>query len=274
TDITGKQCTPHSLMWLYNARATTANLVTPENISKGIDSFFIISVDYAFGTNASKAFRAAVAARGGKVVGEVSHPLNSTDFSSYLLQAQASGAKAVVFINSGADLVQLAKQAREFGMMPKQQIFSIGMTISEIEANGLAIMQGMQVVSFYEWNLNERSRAWARAFSARHNGKLPSGPQVATYSFVRHYLRAIEAAGTDDADVVLAKMREMPVNDAFTPSGRLREDGQMIHEMYLVQIKSPAESTGKGDYTRVIQTVPGEMAFQTLAESECPLVKK
>ncbi|HSW18361.1 MAG TPA: ABC transporter substrate-binding protein [Ramlibacter sp.] len=274
TEITGKQCTARSLQWLYNAHATTANVVTRENIAQGMDSFYIVAVDYALGVSMAKAFKTSVAANGGKIVGEVIHPINTTDFSSYLLQAQSSGAKGVLFANGGADLSNIVKQAREFGVPPKQQMLAAGLTTSEIESAGLAAMQGLQAVSFYEWNLNDRSRNWARAFAARHGGKLPSGVQASTYSEVRHYLRAIEAAGTDDADAVLAKMRAMPVDDAFASNGKLREDGQMVHDMYLVRIKGPSESTGKGDYTKVVQTLPGDRAFQTLAQSECPLIRK
>jgi branched-chain amino acid transport system substrate-binding protein len=129
-------------------------------------------------------------------------------------------------------------------------------------------------VSFYEWNLNDTTRAWAKAFGARVNGRIPSGIQASTYSQVRHYLKAVEASGTDDADTVIAKMRATPVNDAFATNGRLREDGQMVHDMYRVRVKKPSESTGKGDYTQVLQTIPGELAFQTLQQSECPMIKK
>jgi len=274
SDITGKSCAARSLQWLYNSYSTAANVITKEDIDRGINSFYIISVDYAMGAGLSKVFRGSMNLKGGKVIGEVSHPLNTTDFSSYLLQAQASGAKAVLLASGGADLGNVTKQAREFGLVPKQLMLAAALTTSEIESNGLSAMQGLQSVSFYEWNANERSRAWARAFQAKHGGKFPSGVHAAVYSQVRHYLNAVEAAGTDDADAVLAKMREIPVDDAFATKAKLREDGQMVHDMYLVHVKSPTESTSKGDYTKIAQVIPGDRAFQTLAQSECPLVKK
>lgn len=274
TELTGKSCTPRSAQWLYNVYATSANVATREDIQGGMDTFFILSVDYALGQNISKVFRAGVAARGGKVVGEVSHPLNTTDFSSYLLQAQASGAKAVLFANGGADLGNAAKQATEFGLPPKQVMLAGAMTTAEVESSGLAAMQDLRAISFYEWNYNDKTRAFATAFSARNKGKTPSGPQASTYSQVRHYLRAIQAAGTDDADAVIAKMRELPVDDGFAINGKLREDGQLVHDMFLVRIKKPAESKGKGDLSQVVRTVPGEQAFQTAAQSECPLLRK
>lgn len=274
TDITGKACTPHALQWLYNAYSTAANVATKDDIAKGMNTFYIIQVDYALGQAVAKVFETGVTARGGKILGKVTHPLNTTDFSSYLLQAQSSGAKAVLFANGGADLANAAKQAREFGLAGKQTLLAGAMTTAEIEASGLEAMQGLQAVSFYEWNINDKSKAWAQAFAKRNGGKLPTGPQAATYSQVLHYLRAIDAIGTDDADAVLAQMRKMPVNDAFTSTGKLREDGQLVHDMYVIRVKKPSESTGKGDYSNVIQVVPSDQAFQTLAQSECPLVKK
>lgn len=274
TELTGKSCTPRSAQWLYNVYATSANVATREDIQQGMDSFFVVSVDYALGQSISKVFRAGVTSRGGKIVGEVSHPLNTNDFSSYLLQAQASGAKGVLLANGGADLGNAAKQATEFGLPPKQVLMAGAMTTAEIESSGLAAMQGLRAVSFYEWNMNDRTRAFARAYAARNKDRIPSGPQASTYSQVRHYLRAVQAAGTDDADAVVAKMRELPVEDGFAVNGKLREDGQMVHDMFLVKVKSPAESKGRGDYTQILRTIPGDQAFQTPAQSECPLLRK
>jgi len=274
TELTGKSCTPRSAQWLYNVYATSANVATREDVQQGLDSFFILSVDYALGQSISKVFRAGVAAKGGKVVGEVSHPLNTTDFSSYLLQAQASGAKGVLLANGGADLGNAAKQATEFGLPARQVLLAGAMTTAEIESSGLAAMQGLRAVSFYEWNFSDRTQAFARAFAAKNKDRMPSGPQASTYSQVRHYLRAVQALGTDDADAVIAKMRELPVDDAFAVNGRLREDGQLVHDMFLIRVKKPSESKGKADYTQVLRTIPGEQAFQTPAQSECPLLRK
>ena len=273
TAITGAACTPHSIQWMYNGFATTANLVTKEDIDAGLDSFFIIAVDYALGKAVTNAFKSAIVPKGVTVVGEVRHPLGTSDFSSYLLQAQASGAKALL-ANGGPDLSSAIKQAAEFHLSPKMRIFAAAMTTSEIEADRQAVMQGVREVSFYEWNRDELARKWAETFAARSGGKLPVGSQAATYSQVRAYLKAVEAAGTDDADAVLEKMKSMPINDAFAENGHLRDDGQMVHDMFVVEVKSPEQSKGKGDYTTILQRIPGDVAFQTAAQSECPSFKK
>ena len=274
TAITGAACTPHSIQWMYNGFATTANLVTKQDIDAGLDSFFIIAVDYALGKAVTNAFKTAIVPKGVTVVGEVRHPLGASDFSSYLLQAQASGAKALLLANGGQDLSTAIKQAAEFQLSPKMRIFAAAMTTSEIEADGQAVMQGVREVSFYEWNRDEVARKWAESFAARAGGKLPVGSQAATYSQVRAYLKAVEATGTDDADTVLEKMKSMPINDAFAENGHIRDDGQMVHDMYVVEVKSPEQSKGKGDYTTILQRIPGDEAFQTAAQSECPSFKK
>ena len=274
TAITGAACTPRSIQWMYNGFATTANLVTKQDIDSGLDTFFIIAVDYALGKAVTSAFKSAIVPKGVKVVGEVRHPLGASDFSSYLLQAQASGAKAILLADGGQDLAGAVKQAAEFQISPKMRIFAAAMTTSEIQADGQAVMQGIREVSFYEWNRNETARKWAEAFEARFGGKVPVGSQAATYSQVRAYLKAVEAAGTDDADTVLEKLRSMPIDDAFAANGHVREDGQMVHDMYVVEVKSPEASKGRGDYTQILQTIPGDQAFQTAAQSDCPTFKK
>lgn len=248
--------------------------MTKNDIDAGIDSFFIIAVDYALGKAVTNAFKTAIVPKGVKIVGEVSHPLGASDFSSYLLQAQASGAKAILLADGGQDLANVLKQASDFGISQKMRLFAAAMTTAEIEADGLAVAQGVREVSFYEWNRNDESRKWAEAFSARTGGKIPVGSQAATYSEVRAYLKAVEAAGTDDADAVLEKLRAMTIDDAFTANGHVREDGQMVHDMYVVEVKSPDQSKGKGDYTTILRTIPGDQAFQTAAQSDCPIFKK
>jgi branched-chain amino acid transport system substrate-binding protein len=274
TAITGAACTPHSIQWMYNGFATTSNLVTKQDIDAGLDSFYIIAVDYALGKAITDAFKSAIVPKGVKVVGEVRHPLGASDFSSYLLQAQASGAKAILLADGGQDLATAVKQAAEFQISPKMRLFAAAMTTSEIEADGQAVMQGVREVSFYEWNRDERARKWAEAFAARSGGKLPVGSQAATYSQVRAYLKAVQEAGTDDADAVLKKLRSMRIDDAFATNGHLREDGQMVHDMYIVEVKSPEQSKAKGDYTAILQTIHGDEAFQTAAQSDCPTFKK
>jgi branched-chain amino acid transport system substrate-binding protein len=274
TAITGAACTPHSIQWMYNGYATTANLVTKQDIAAGLDSFFIIAVDYALGKAVTNAFKTAIVPKGVKIVGEVRHPLGTSDFSSYLLQAQASGAKAVLFANGGTDLSGAIKQAADFQLTPKMKLFAAAMTTSEIETDGQAVMQGVREVSFYEWSRSDLSRHWAEAFAARNDGKLPVGSQAATYSQVRAYLKAVEQAGTDDADAILEKLKAMQIDDAFTANGRLRADGQLVHDMYVVEVKSPEQSKSKGDYTSILETIPGDKAFQTAEQSECPTYRK
>lgn len=272
--LTGKACSPRSIQYMYNIAATASNMVTAQDVKNGLDSFFIISVDYAAGQDNARLFRQAVAKAGGKVLGEVKTPVNTTDYSSYLMQAQASGAKGIFIADAGAGFVNAAKQAVEFGITPKQTLVAQSIMASEAQAAGLDVLQNIRSVSFYEWNLNDATRAWAKQFAARTGGRTPSGPHAATYSAVRHYLQAIQAAGTDESDAVLAKMRELPVRDAFTPNGRVREDGQLVHDMYVFRVKNPAESGGKGDFSQVLQTVPAQQAFAPLAQSECPYVQK
>lgn len=272
-DITGKSCHPHMMQWLYNARSTATNVITADDIAGGMDKFFIVAVDNAAGTSASEIFSTSVQALGGSVVGQVVHPLNTSDFSSYFLQAKGSGADAIFLANMGSDLGNSSKQAAEFGVTRTQNLIAGALTISEIEANGLEALQGLRAISFYEWNRNNEAKNWALAFAERHGGRLPAGPQAATYSQVRHMLAAMQAVGSDSPEMVAAKMREMPVNDAFSDNGVLRKDGQLVHDMYIIRVKTPSESTENGDYTERLKILPGELLFQSLEESECPTAK-
>jgi branched-chain amino acid transport system substrate-binding protein len=274
SELTGKACTARSVQWQYSAWAAASNVVDKEMVDKGMNTFFIIAVDYALGSSISSTFKAAVQRAGGKVVGEVRHPLNAGDFSSYLLQAQASGAKAVMLANAGSDLTTAVRQAREFGLTPKVQLLAAALTKDVIRGTGLKAMQGLQTMSWYEAYRDEASKAWAKKFAARNAGKTPTEVQAATYSSVRSYLKAIETADTDDADLVMSKLKEMTINDAFSVNGHLRPDGVMAHDMYLVHIKAPEQSTGDGDYSNVLRVVPGDQANLPLSQSECPLVKK
>jgi branched-chain amino acid transport system substrate-binding protein len=274
SELTGKACNSRSVQWQYNAYAASSNVVSKDMIDGGMNTFFIIAVDYALGESISKTFKAAVERLGGKIVGEVKHPLNATDFSSYLLQAQASGAKAVMLANAGTDLATAARQAREFGLVPKVQLLAAALTKDVIKAAGLNVMQGLQTMSWYEMYRDDAAKAWGNKFAARNGGKVPTEVQAATYSSVRSYLKAIETVGTDDADTVMAKMREMKIEDAFSANGHVRPDGVMAHDMYLVRLKAPNQSAGDGDYSNIIRTVRGDQANVPLAQSECPLVKK
>ena len=273
SDFTGKACAPTAVQWSYNSYAN-ANALSAALKRAGFDSIFTIAVDYAYGHALAADLKRFVESSGGKVVGSAQHPLNTADFSSYLLQAQGSGAKAVALADSGADLVNILKQADEFRIAKQQAIVVVAsINLSEIEALGLPISQGLLTMSAFEWAKTEESRRWTKLFVAK-TGKFPTADQAATYSEVRHYLKAVAAAHSLDAAAVIAKMRELPVEDAFATNGHLREDGQMIHDLYLVRVKTPEESKEKGDYFAIVQEIPGDEVFQTLAQSACPLLKK
>jgi len=270
TAFTGKSCTPTEASWIYDSYALTTSLAKAI-VAEGRDSWFFITVDYAFGHSLEADATAAVKAAGGKVLGSVRHPLNTADFSSYLLQAQASGAKVVAFANGGGDMVNATKQANEFGLTKNQTIVSLLVFNSDVHSMGLQAAQGLKFVTAFYWDRNDETRAWSKRFFDRQ-GRMPTMPQAAIYSAIRHYLGAIAAAGTDEAKAVMAKMRETPVNDFYVKNGRLREDGRLIHDMYFAQVKTPSESKGVWDYYKVLATIPGDQAFRPLAEGGCPLV--
>ncbi len=269
TAFTGKSCTATEASWIYDSYALTTSLAKAI-VAEGRDTWFFITVDYAFGHSLEADATAAVKAAGGKVLGSVRHPLNTADFSSYLLQAQASGAKVVAFANGGGDMVNATKQANEFGLTKNQTIVSLLVFISDVHSMELQAAQGLKFVTAFYWDRNEETRAWSKRFFERH-GRMPTMPQAAVYSAIRHYLGAIAAAGTDEAKAVMAKMRERPVNDFYVRNGRLREDGRLVHDMYFAQVKKPSESKGPWDYYKILATIPGDQAFRPLAEGGCPL---
>jgi branched-chain amino acid transport system substrate-binding protein len=270
TAFTGKSCTPTEASWIYDSYALTTSLAKAI-VAEGRDTWFFITVDYAFGHSLEADASAAVRAAGGKILGSVRHPLNTADFSSYLLQAQASGAKVVAFANGGGDMVNATKQANEFGLTKNQTIVSLLVFISDVHSMQLQAAQGLKFVTAFYWDRDEETRIWSKRFFERQ-GRMPTMPQAAVYSAIRHYLGAIEAAGTDGAKAVMAKMRERPVNDFYVKNGRLREDGRLVHDMYFAQVKTPAESKGPWDYYKLLATIPGGQAFRPLAEGGCPLV--
>ena len=270
TAFTGKSCTPTEASWIYDSYALTTSLAKAI-VAEGRDSWFFITVDYAFGHSLETDATAAVKAAGGKVLGSVRHPLNTADFSSYLLQAQASGAKVVAFANGGGDMVNATKQANEFGLTKNQNIVSLLVFLSDVHSMGLQAAQGLKFVTAFYWDRNEETRVWSKRFFDRH-GRMPTMPQAAVYSAIRHYLTAIAAAGTDEAKAVMAKMRETPVNDFYVKNGRLRADGRLVHDMYFAQVKAPSESKGDWDYYKILAAIPGDQAFRPLAEGGCPLV--
>jgi branched-chain amino acid transport system substrate-binding protein len=270
TAFTGKSCTPNEASWIYDSYALTTSLAR-SIVAEGRDTFFFITVDYAFGHSLEADATAAVVAAGGKVLGSVRHPLNTADFSSYLLQAQASGAKVVAFANGGGDMVNATKQANEFGLTKNQTMVSLLVFISDVHSMELKAAQGLKFVTAFYWDRNDETRAWSKRFFERH-GRMPTMPQASTYSAIRHYLRAIAAAGTDEAKAVMAKMREIPVNDFYASNGHVREDGRLVHDMYFAQVKKPSESTKPWDYYNILGVISGDQAFRPLAEGGCPLV--
>jgi branched-chain amino acid transport system substrate-binding protein len=272
TAFTGKNCTPNEASWIYDSYALTTSLAK-STVAEGRDTWFFITVDYAFGHSLEADATAAVKAAGGKVLGSVRHPLNTSDFSSYLLQAQASGAKVVAFANGGGDMVNAVKQANEFGLTKNQTMVSLLVFISDVHSMELKAAQGLKFVTAFYWDRNDETRVWSKRFFERH-GRMPTMPQASVYSAVRHYLSAIAAAGTDEAKAVMAKMRETPVNDFYVKNARLREDGRLVHDMYFAQVKTPSESTKPWDYYKILATIPGDQAFRALADGGCPLVAR
>ena len=270
TAFTGKNCTANEASWIYDSYALTTSLAK-SIVAEGRDTWFFITVDYAFGHSMEADAAAAVKAAGGKVLGSVRHPLNTSDFSSYLLQAQASGAKVVAFANGGGDMINAVKQANEFGLTKNQSIVTLLMFISDVHSMQLPSAQGLKFVSAFYWDRDNESRAWSKRFFDRQ-GRMPTMAQASIYSAVRHYISAIAAAGTDEAKAVMAKMRELPVNDFYVKGGHLREDGRLVHDMYFAQVKRPSESKRPWDYYKILGVIPGDQAFRPLAEGGCPLV--
>jgi branched-chain amino acid transport system substrate-binding protein len=272
TRISGEDCTPTNVHWVYDTYAL-ANVAGKEIVASGGKSWYFIAADYAFGHALQNDGTKIVNAAGGKVLGASRYPMPGHDFSSQLLQAQASGSNVVALANAGMDTQVAIKQAKEFGLPKKQKIVAMLMSIADVHSLGLEQAQGMYFTESFYWNLNDDSRKFARRFSEKHK-RMPTALQAGQYSAVLSYLKAVQAAGTDDTGQVMAKLKSMPVNDAFARNGKIRADGKMIHDMYLVEVKAPKDSTTPWDYFRVVKTVPGDEAFAPLAESACPLAKK
>jgi branched-chain amino acid transport system substrate-binding protein len=243
-------------------------------VKQGGDTWFFLTADYAFGHELERDASAVVTESGGKVLGSVRAPLNTPDFSSFLLQAQGSKAKVIGLANAGGDTTNAIKQAAEFGIVKGgQKLAGLLVYINDVHSLGLERAQGMLLTEGFYWDLNDETRAWSKRFFERQQ-KMPNMSQAGVYSTVLHYLKSVEAAGTDETGAVMAKMRELPINDVFAKNGRIREDGRMVHDMYLFEVKKPSESKGPWDYYKLLATVPGEEAFQALSKSRCPLVKK
>ncbi|WP_088347254.1 MULTISPECIES: ABC transporter substrate-binding protein [Rhodomicrobium] len=275
SDLTGKNCSPTGVHWTYDtyalAKGTGGTLV-----KEGGDSWFFITADYAFGHALERDTTAAVTAAGGKVVGAVRHPFpGTTDFSSFLLQAQSSGAKVVGIANAGTDTINTIKQAGEFGLVAGgQKLAGLLVFLSDVHSLGLKTAQGLVVTDGWYWDRDDETRAFAKKFAARNGGKMPTMVQAGVYSGISHYLKAIDAAKTDEAKAAVAKMKELPINDFFAKNGKVREDGRMVHDMLLVQVKKPEESKGPWDYYKILSVIPGDEAYRPMkAEFGCSLVK-
>jgi branched-chain amino acid transport system substrate-binding protein len=271
--LTNASCNANTVHYAYDTYAL-ANIAGKEIVKGGGDTWYFITADYAFGAALEKDTSEVVKANGGKVLGAVKHPLSTTDFSSYLLQAQASKAKIIGLANAGGDTINSIKSASEFGITESgQSLAALLVFITDIHALGLKTTQGLMLTEGWYWDLNDDTRKFADRFLAKHKAR-PTMIQSGVYSSVLTYLKAVQAAGTDDAPAVMAKMRALPINDVFAKGGKIREDGRMVHDMLLVQVKKPSESKRPWDYYNVKATIPGDQAFQPLSKSTCALVKK
>jgi len=274
TDLTGKACSPTAVHYTYDTYAL-ANGTGRAMVQQGADTWFFITADYAFGHSLEQNTADAVKKAGGKVLGTVRAPFPNNDFSSFLLQAQGSGAKVIGLANAGGDTINAIKQAREFGITQAgQQLAGLLVFISDIHSLGLDTTQGLILTTGFYWNHDDKAREWSKRWSQRMNGRMPTMVQAGVYSAVTHYLNAIKAAGTDDAKTVVAKMKEMPINDFFATNGKIRADGRMVHDMYLAQVKTPQESKAPWDYYKILRTIPGDEAFRPMEEGDCPLVQE
>jgi branched-chain amino acid transport system substrate-binding protein len=271
-DLTGPACSETGAHWVYDTYSL-AHVTGSAVVKSGGDSWYFLTADYAFGKSLEDETAAVVKAAGGKVLGDIKHPLSTQDFSSFLLQAQASKAKIIGLANAGMDTVNAIKQAAEFGIVKGgQKLAGLLVFATDVQALTLPVAQGLVLTEAFYWDLNDETRAWTARYRKKKD-KLPSMLTIGVYSSTLHYLKAVQAAGTDEPKAVMAKMREMPINDAMTKNGKLREDGRVIRDMYLFQVKSPSESKSKDDIYKLVATVPGEEAYRPLKDGKCPYIK-
>ncbi|WP_409567402.1 ABC transporter substrate-binding protein [Methylobacterium sp. J-092] len=270
--LTNAACSATGAHWSWDTHALAAGTAAaladdPKN------TWFFITADYTFGHDLEAQVTRVVRAKGGTVLGSVKHPFPNADFSSYLIQAQASGARIIGMANAGADTINTIKQAAEFGIAEGgQSLGGLNIFLTDVNSVGLKAAQGMILTTGFYWDLDDRTRAFAKRFGERMGGRMPTMVQAGDYSAVLHYLKAAEAAGTEDGLAVMAKMRALPIEDAFARNAKLRPDGRMVHDMYLARVKTPAESKGPWDFYTILKTIPGDEAFQPLAQSTCRLV--
>lgn len=270
--ITNELCSPYAIHYAYDAYSL-AHGTGKAVVANGGKSWFFLTVDFAFGIGLEEQVSKVVRDAGGRVVGAARHPLATTDFSSFILQAQASKAEIIGIASTGADAVNAIRAAAEFGATKKQKLAALLLWIEDVHALGLPATQGLLLTNAWYWDMNDEARAFAKRFHDRV-GKMPNMAQAADYSSTMMYLNAVKEAGTDEPDAVSKKLREMTVSDMFTKQGKVRVDGRFVHDMYLWQVKSPEESKAPWDYMKLVATIPAEQAFQPLSESKCDLVEK
>ena len=274
SDLTGKDCSPNTVHWLYDTWML-ANGTGSAVVKSGGDTWFFLTADYAFGHALERDTSEVVKASGGKVLGSVRVPLATQDFSSFLLQAQSSKAKIVGLANAGGDTINSIKQASEFGITKGgQKLAGLLVFLPDVHGLGLNVAQGLQITEAFYWDLNDQTRAWSKRFAAANGGKYPSSDHAGVYAGVLHYLKAVDAAKTDDGAKVVAKMKELPTDDPLFGKGQVRADGRKIHPVYLFEVKKPSESKGPYDYYKVVQTIPADKAFRPIDQGNCPLVAK
>nr|WP_245501049.1 ABC transporter substrate-binding protein [Lichenibacterium minor] len=271
--LTGEQCSPNTVHWTYDTYALAKSTAT-SILKEGGKSWYFLTADYAFGHALQADATRFVKQAGGTVVGSVDTPFPSSDFSSFLLQGQGSGAQVIGLANAGSDTVNSIKQAAEFGVVQGgQRLAGLLVFITDVHALGLQVAQGLNLTTAFYWDHDDGTRAWTKRYEAVNDGKVPTMDQAGVYASVLHYLKAVDALHGKDTAAVMAKMREMPTDDPLFGHGRLRIDGRVTHDMYLYQVKTPAESKGKYDYYKLLDTIPAEQAFRPLADDNCPLVK-
>jgi branched-chain amino acid transport system substrate-binding protein len=274
SDLTGKACSPNTIHWTYDTWML-ANGTGNAIVKTGGDSWFFLTADYAFGHALERDTEAVVLKSGGKVLGKVRHPLNTQDFSSFLLQAQASKAKIIGLANAGGDTTNAIKQASEFGIVKGgQNLAGLLVFLTDVHALGLEKAQGLIFTETWYWDLNDSSRAWTKRFAAANGGKYPTMVHAGVYSAITHYLKAVEALKSDDGTKVVEQMKKMPTDDPLFGKGMVRADGRKIHPAYLVEVKKPSESKGPYDYYKIRATIPADQAFRPMDQGDCPLVKK
>ena len=272
SDLTGKACSPNTVHWTYDTWQLAHGTGTAV-VQNGGKTWFFVTADYAFGQALERDTTAVVEAAGGEVVGTVRHPFPNTDFSSFLLQAQSSGAQVIAFANAGGDTINSIKQAAEFGIVQGgQSLAGLLVFINDIHALGLEAAQGLMLTESFYWDLNDQTREWSARFEEKA-GKKPNMVQAGVYASVLHYLKAVEAVGGKETEAVMAKMKEMPTDDPLFGKGKIRVDGRKIHDSYLFRVKAPDQSEGPWDYYETVATIPAEEAFRPLDEGGCSLVK-